>query len=431
MTPQPALGPGDHVVVVGAGHAGVQCIDSLRSGGYTGSITLLSRESARPYQRPPLSKDFIAGAGAPEPMPLRGEAFFDDAGVRALWGVSAQHIDTGAREVTTDAGERIGYTALVLATGAHNRRLGVPGEDLGGIVSLRTLADATRARAALATARQAVVVGAGFVGLEFAAAARTRGVEVTVIAPTERPLRRSVSPALSGFLAERHALEGVRLELGTSVASFQPGTPGSGREGRVASLVTADGRALPADVVVVGVGVSPAVALAAGAGLAVEDGVMVDGALRTSDPHVLAIGDCSSFPSAHAGRQVRIESVQNATDQARHAAAVLLGREPGPYSDLPWFWSHQGSTKLQIAGLIRHGVHSVVRGDQASGRFSVFSFAGGADDARLVAVESVNSPADHIAARRLLGAGLTLSPHDAADPAFELKAYSRSGPVPA
>jgi 3-phenylpropionate/trans-cinnamate dioxygenase ferredoxin reductase subunit len=251
------------------------------------------------------------------------------------------------------------------------------------------------------------------------------------VAPTERPLRRSVSPAVSAFLAERHALDGVRLELGTAVAALLPGQPRSGREDRGVSVATADGRELPADVVIVGVGASPAAELAAAAGLAVRDGVTVDGALRTSDPHILAIGDCASFPSPHAGRRVRLESVQNATDQARHAAAVLLGADTRPYAELPWFWSHQGSTKVQIAGLTRQGARCVVRGETASGRFSVFSFDVSGAEARLVAVESVNSPADHLAARRVLGAGRHLTPEDAADPTFDLKAYSRAAPVPA
>jgi 3-phenylpropionate/trans-cinnamate dioxygenase ferredoxin reductase subunit len=224
-------------------------------------------------------------------------------------------------------------------------------------------------------------------------------------------------------------MDGARLQLGTSVAAIHAGAPGSGREGRVASVATDDGRELPADVVVVAIGASPAAGLAAAAGLAVRDGVTVDGALRTSDPHVLAIGDCASFPSPHAGHRIRLESVQNATDQARHAAAVLLGTDAGPYGELPWFWSHQGRTKLQIAGLSPHGAHRVVRGDRAAGRFSVFSFDTSSGAPRLVAVESVNSPGDHLAARRILAAGRALSPHDAADPAFDVKAYSRAEPA--
>lgn len=418
----------DHVVVVGAGHAGVQFVDSLRTGGFPGPITLLSRESELPYQRPPLSKDFISAADDAQPLPLRGERFFEDSGIRALWGVSAAEVDRAAQEIVTSTGERIVYTALVLATGADNRSLGVEGEDLGGVVSLRTLADARAARAALVGARHAVVVGAGFVGLEFAAGARTLGVDVTVVAPTDRPLRRSVSPAVSAFLARRHTLDGLRLELGTGVAALR------GEHGRVTAVVTTDGRELPADTVVVGVGVSPATALAAAAGLAVDaetGGVTVDGALRTSDPHIFAIGDCASFPSTHAGRTIRLESVQNATDHARHLASVLLGEDPGEYRELPWFWSHQGPTKVQIAGLRRPGAHCVVRGDHVSGKFSVFSFDGAHEGAALLAVESVNSPADHMAARRILGAGRPLSPENLADPSFDVKAYSRAVPVTA
>ncbi|MGN6404727.1 NAD(P)/FAD-dependent oxidoreductase [Sinomonas sp.] len=415
-----------HIVVVGAGQAGVQLVDSLRAGGYGGRLTVLSRESERPYQRPPLSKDFVAGGSQAEPLRLRGESFFDDAGVDARWGVSAVAIDRARRRVRTSDGEWLAYDALVLATGADSRALGVPGEHLGGVHRLRTLDDARAASAGLASARRVAVVGAGFIGLEFAAAARARGLDVTVISPTARPLRRSVSPAVSAYLVDRHELDGVRFELCEGVSAISGVDDDAGR---VAAVVLASGRALPADLVVVGVGVTPASALAADAGLAVEDdgGIAVDGSLRTSDPAIFAIGDCASFPSPHAGRRVRLESVQNATDHARHAAAALLGQDAGPYAELPWFWSHQGKVKLQIAGLSRPGASTVLRGDPASGKFSVFAF----DDGALVSVESVNSPADHLAARRLLAVGTPLSPDEAADSAFDLKAYSRSAPVPA
>jgi 3-phenylpropionate/trans-cinnamate dioxygenase ferredoxin reductase subunit len=413
-----------HIVVVGAGQAGVQLVDSLRAGGYGGRLTLLSRESERPYQRPPLSKDFVAGGREAEPLRLRGELFFDDAGVGAQWGVSAVAIDRSGRRVQTSDGEWITYDALVLATGADSRGLGVPGEHLAGVHRLRTLDDARSASGALESARHVVVVGAGFIGLEFAAGARARGLDVTVVSPTARPLRRSVTPAVSAYLTERHELDGVRFELSEGVAALSGGDDDAGR---VAAVVLTSGRTLPADLVVVGVGVTPASALAAEAGVAIEGdgGIAVDGSLRTSDPTIFAIGDCASFPSRHAGRRVRLESVQNATDHARHAAAVLLEQDPGPYAELPWFWSHQGKVKLQIAGLVRPGASAVLRGDPASGKFSVFTF----DDGELASVESVNSPADHLAARRLLAAGTALSPDEAADPAFDLKTYSRSVPV--
>jgi 3-phenylpropionate/trans-cinnamate dioxygenase ferredoxin reductase subunit len=417
---------GGPIVVVGAGQAGVQLVDSLRAGGHAGPLTLLSREAERPYQRPPLSKDFIAGGPAGEPLHLRGRSFFEDAGVDARWGVSAARVDRISRQVETSAGESLPYSTLVLATGADSRMLGVRGERLGGVHPLRTLADARASSAALDQAKHVVVVGAGFIGLEFAAAARARGRSVTIVSPTARPLRRAVSPVVSAHLAERHELDGVRFELGEGVAELR-GTATDAD--RVAAVVTTSGREIPADLVVVGVGVSPASELAATAGLALDDdgGIAVDGALRTSDPAIFAIGDCASFPSLHAGQRVRLESVQNATDQARHVASMLLGRDPEPYSDLPWFWSHQGGLKLQIAGLWRAGASTVVRGNLTSGRFSVFGF----DDGELVSVESVNSPADHLAARRILGTGLPLSPGQARDPDFDLKAYSRIVPVSA
>lgn len=269
------------IVVVGAGHAGVQLVDSLRAGGYAGPLTLLSREAERPYRRPPLSKDFVAGGPNAEPLRLRGASFFEDAGVDVRWGVSAVHIDPGARRVRTTSGEWLPFGSLVLATGADARRLGVPGEDLGGVCPLRTLDDARTARAALENARHVVVIGAGFIGLEFAAAARARGLDVTVVSPTARPLRRSVSPAVSAYLSERHEFDGVRFELGDGAAELRASCA---EPGRVAEVVTVSGRALPADLVVVGVGVSPASGLAASAGLALDadGGIAVDGSLRTS-----------------------------------------------------------------------------------------------------------------------------------------------------
>ncbi len=415
----------DHILVVGAGHAGVQLIDSLRAGGYDGRLTLLSREAGPPYQRPPLSKDVIAGGPSAAPLLLRGAGFFDDARVDVRWGVDAERIARDVREVITSTGERLGYTTLILATGADSRRLDVPGEDLAGVFSLRTLDDARAASAALDGARRAVVVGAGFIGLEFAAGARARGVEVTLVSPTERPLRRVVSPAVSAYLAKRHTLDGVRLELGERVARLRESDGGAGRR-RVGAVVTASGREFPADLVLVGVGAKPASGLASAAGLelAPDGGVAVDASLRSSDPAIFAIGDCSSFLSVHAGGRVRLESVQNATDQARYLASALLGADPAPYGELPWFWSHQGATKVQLAGLGRADAIRVVRGDVGAGRFSVFSYDGG----DLVCVESVNSPADHLAARRLLAAGRSVDPTEAADPGFDLKAYSRAIP---
>jgi 3-phenylpropionate/trans-cinnamate dioxygenase ferredoxin reductase subunit len=322
-------------------------------------------------------------------------------------------------------GSSLGYDKLVLATGAVNRDLQVPGRELDGIYGLRTLADAEAIHQRLATARRAVVIGAGFIGLEFAAAAKARGIEVTVLEYADRPMARALTPATSAWFAQAHRDMGTVLRLGEGIASFA-----DDGAGHVAAAVSTTGASYPADLVLVGVGVSPRTELAEAAGLAVDNGIAVDGMLRTSDADILALGDCASYPSVHAGAHVRLESVQNATDQARHAARTILGTHgagTGEYAELPWFWSQQGPVKLQIAGLSAPGDDTVLRGDPATGRFSVFCYRGGA----LAAVESVNQPADHMAARRILAAGRTPAPEQAADPDFDLKAWSRAVPAAA
>ncbi|NKX53201.1 FAD-dependent oxidoreductase [Arthrobacter sp. E918] len=416
------------MVVVGNGQAGIQLADSLRKEGHSGPITVIGEEEHFPYQRPPLSKDYLvaaAGGGAPAPLPLRAGKFFADNDVDSLLGVAVAGIDRAGHTVTLADGTVLGYSKLVLATGAANRGLTVPGAGLAGIHGLRTLADAEAVHAALGTARRVVVIGAGFIGLEFAAAARARGLEVTVLEYAGRPMARALSPAMSEWFAAAHADMGTVLRLGEGIASFQ-----DDGAGHVAAAVSTTGTVYPADLVLAGVGVSPRTELAEAAGLVVENGVAVDASLRTSDPDIYALGDCASYPQAHAGIRLRLESVQNATDQARHLARTLAGTHPDgqqPYADLPWFWSQQGPLKLQIAGLMHPGDETVVRGDPAAGKFSVFCFRRG----ELTAAESVNQPADHLAARRLLTHKLPLTPEQATDPDFDLKAYSKAVPVPA
>jgi 3-phenylpropionate/trans-cinnamate dioxygenase ferredoxin reductase component len=404
----------DNVVIVGNGQAGIQLVDSLRTEGYAGRITVLGEEAYFPYQRPPLSKDYMSEAGNPQPLPLRAERFFAEHDVDSRLGVSVTAIDRGARTVTLDGGSRLAYSTLVLATGAANRELSVPGSGLAGIHGLRTLSDAEAVHARLAAARSVVVIGAGFIGLEFAAAARKRGLDVTVLEFADRPMGRALSPAMSGYFAGAHERMGVTLRFGEGIASFE------GRDGRVSAAVSTAGHTYPADLVLVGIGVIPRTDLAAAAGLPVDNGIAVDAGLRTRDPDIFALGDCASYPSRHAGARTRLESVQNATDQARHLARSILGSSEG-YAGLPWFWSQQGPLKLQIAGLSQHADQTVLRGDPAAGKFSVFCYRNG----ELAAVESVNHPADHMAARRLLGQARSISPADAADPAFDFKAYSR------
>ncbi|TWH72754.1 NAD(P)/FAD-dependent oxidoreductase [Modestobacter roseus] len=409
-----------HVVVIGAGHAGVQVAESLRTGGHDGRVTLVGDEDALPYQRPPLSKDFLAPGDTAEPLPLRGARFYAENGIDLRTGVTATVLDRRRRTVVLDDGDELHYSALVLATGAANRTLAVTGSDLAGVHDLRTLADAERLRADLEQARSAAVVGAGFIGLEFAAAARARGLAVTVLETTDRPMGRALTADMSTHLADAHRAMGSDLRLGEGLAGIR------GRDGRVTGLVSGAGAEYAADVVLIGVGVRPRDELATAAGLVVDDGIVVDAHLRTSDPDVYAIGDCASFPIPGLGGRRRLESVQNATDQGRHVAQQILGA-PAGYGELPWFWSNQGSLRLQIAGLAQPGDTTVVCGDRPGGRFSVLAFRDGA----LVAVESLNRAADHVAARRVLSGAVTPTPEQAADPAFSLKDFAKqSAPVP-
>jgi 3-phenylpropionate/trans-cinnamate dioxygenase ferredoxin reductase subunit len=408
----------EKIVIVGNGQAGIQLVDSLRLEGHTGAITVIGEEPHFPYHRPPLSKDYLAAGKAPQPLPLRAAKFFADNDVDSRLGVCATAVDRDSRTVALDDRSRLGYSTLVLATGAANRELNVPGSTLGGIHGLRTLSDAEAIHAGLEGARSVVVIGAGFIGMEFAAAARQRGLDVTVLEFADRPMARALSPAMSAYFADAHERSGVKLRFGEGIAAFQ------GRDGHVSAAVSTTGQAYPADLVLVGIGVVPRTELAVSAGLAVDNGIIVDGTMRTADPAIFALGDCASYPSHQAGARTRLESVQNATDQARHTARSILGSSDG-YTGLPWFWSQQGPLKLQIAGLSRHGDETVLRGDPAAGRFSVFCYRNG----ELAAVESVNHPADHMAARRLLGQGRSITPEQAVNPEFDFKAHSQSVPA--
>jgi 3-phenylpropionate/trans-cinnamate dioxygenase ferredoxin reductase subunit len=402
----------ERVVIVGAGHGGVQVADSLRSGGFDGTVTVVGNEHALPYQRPPLSKDFLAGSGEAQALPLRARRFFAENRIDLRTGVTVRAVDRSRHAVVLDDAEELAYSALVLATGADTRTLDVPGIGLAGVHELRTLTDAERLRDGLATARSVVVVGAGFIGLEFAAAARKRDVEVTVLEAAERPMERAVSPATSEFFTDAHRRMGTALHLGEGLAAV------AGHHGSVTAAVGTSGREYPADLVLLGVGVRPRDELARGAGLATDNGVVVDEHLRTADPAVYAIGDCAGFPSS--GTRLRLESVQNATDQGRHVAGMILGGRTS-YAEVAWFWTNQGPLRLQIAGLARPADSMVISGDVHGGRFSVFRFR----DERLVAVESLNRPADHMAARRVLASGNLPTPDQVAAPAFSLKDHAK------
>ncbi|GAA1420284.1 NAD(P)/FAD-dependent oxidoreductase [Agrococcus citreus] len=401
------------IVIVGAGHAGVEAAEALRREGHEGAIVLVDAAPDLPYQRPPLSKEYVAQAG-PAPLPLRGPSFYSERRIELRLGEAAARIDRARREVELEGGERIGYDALVLAVGAHGRVAACEGADLDGIIGLRTVRDAEVMRERLERAQRVVVVGAGFIGLEFASAAEDRGVPTTVIDFAARPMQRVLSPAMSARFGRLHTDRGATLVFGEGLERFE-----SDGQDRVGAVVGTSGTRYPADLVVVGLGVVPAVALAEHAGLRIDNGIAVDETLRSSDPAIFAIGDCASYPSAHWPGRIRLEAVQNATDQARTVARSILGRDE-PYTAVPWFWTVQAGEKLQIAGIARPDMGTVVLGDPSTGRCSVLGFS----DGTLVCVESVQAPADHMAARRILAGRRRPTIEEASAEGFSLKAFA-------
>ncbi len=404
--------PGYGVVIVGAGHAGFQLAASLRQHGFDGKVTLIGDEPGLPYQRPPLSKDYLLGKIGLSLLLMRPEAFYRDQRIDYLPEVRVTAIERAAGRVQLAGGERLGYEHLVLAAGARNRVPPLPGAELDGVCYLRTLAETDDLRDRLAAAERVVIIGAGFIGLEFAAVARAKGKDVHVVELVDRVMARVVCPDTSAYFADAHRAAGVEFSFGARVERI------GGNGGRVEHVVLADGRSLPADLVIVSIGVLPNEELAAAAGLAVENGIVVNGQLLTADEKISAIGDCVSFPSKHSLRNpVRLEAVQNATDHARCVADRLLGK-PRAYDALPWFWSEQGALRLQIAGLTTGFQQVVLRGSPESGGFSAFCYAGD----KLLGVESINRPADHAHVRRLLAAGRQVAPEQAADDSFDLRA---------
>lgn len=397
------------VLIVGAGHAGFQLAVSLRQAGYGGPVGLINDEAHLPYQRPPLSKAYLKGSGGPDSLMFRPEKFYHDQHVDLI-ADRVVTIDRSARKLVCASGASRAYKHLVLATGARNRLLDIPNANLEDVLYLRTLDESEVLRQRFVSGRRVVVVGAGFIGLEFAATARAKGLEVDVVELAPRVMARAVTPEISAFFQRRHTEAGIRLHFGVQATSL------TSSEGRVTGVTLSDGRQLAADLVVVGVGVLPNVELAAEADLPVASGIIVDEHLLTADPDISAIGDCALFASVRFGAPLRLESVQNATDQARCVAARLTG-DTKSYDGLPWFWSDQGPDKLQIAGLTTGYDQVVVRGDAEQASFSAFCFKAG----RLIGIESVNRGSDHVFGRRVLAANGSIAPEQAADSAFDLK----------
>ncbi|HBK91639.1 MAG TPA: pyridine nucleotide-disulfide oxidoreductase [Parvularcula sp.] len=399
-------------VIIGAGQAGAQGAQSLRAAGYEGRIILLGEEPAAPYQRPPLSKAYLQGTLSADRLALKPEAFYAQNGVDLRLGVKAAAIDRKNARVAIEGGEAIAYDRLLLATGAPPRRLHCPGTELTGVHYLRTIADCEGLRPVLAGARRLVIVGAGYIGLEVAASARKAGREVTVLEAQARVLQRVAGPEISAFFESLHRAHGVDLRLGAALSHFE----GRGRIERAALM---SGETIDCDAALIGVGAMPAIELAKDAGLAIDNGVTTDEHAATSDPAIYAAGDCASHPSKLYGRRMRLESVPNAIEQAKVAAANMAGGSL-VYDAVPWFWSDQYDVKLQTAGVAEGADETVVRGDPAAARFTVWSLKEG----RVLAVDAVNDPGGFLAAKKIIAAKTPLDAKTLADPATDLKSLA-------
>ena len=400
------------IVIVGAGQAAMQAVDTLRRRGFAGELTLVGDEPSPPYQRPPLSKKYLAGSVDRERLLIRPAAFFADHAVTTHFGHRVTDIARRERHVRLDDGRVLPYDALLLATGSRPRPLLAPGRELAGVHYLRTIADADRIREECAAGGRVVIIGGGYIGLEVAATARERGMEVTVLEMAPRVMSRVTSPAVSAFYEAEHARHGVRIHCNENVRALH----GDARTGRVRAVLTEGGGEYAADLVIAGVGVAPADELARAAGLECENGVVTDAHCRTADEAIYAAGDCASHLNRQYGRHMRLESVDNAFEQGTTVALNLLGTET-VHDKVPWFWSDQFDLKLIIVGVGAGYDSAIVRGSPATRSFSICYLRGG----ELVALDSINTPKDQMAARKLIAAHVRPQPDKLADPAIPLK----------
>ncbi|WP_353142850.1 NAD(P)/FAD-dependent oxidoreductase [Acinetobacter pragensis] len=403
------------VVIIGGGHAGCSCAKALRHEQFNGEIVLISNESELPYHRPPLSKSFIKDETEMEfsKLSLQPENFYEKYNIDLRLDTAVSEIDPDDQLVKLYHGDMLHYDYLVLATGTRPRQLPLPGLELDGVMSLRTLQDARKLRLAMQKVQNTVIIGGGFIGLELASTARAMSKNVTVLEHTPRVLGRSVAPLVSDYIADMHRANGIQIETGVFINEFV------GENGQVTGVKCQHG-IVPAELVLVGVGAIPNTELADQAGLQCENGIVVNHSMQTNHANIFAIGDCANHQNAFAGeRRIRLESVQNANDQALTVAKMILSNnaEQIEYKSVPWFWTDQGDVRLQMTGLSFDTSDYVIRGDLKSGRFSVFHYA----KDKLVAIDSVNQPVDHMVARKLLEAGITPSKIQAADMNTNLK----------
>jgi 3-phenylpropionate/trans-cinnamate dioxygenase ferredoxin reductase subunit len=386
-----------HIVIAGAGHAGGSAAAMLRQLGWQGAITLIGEEPIPPYQRPPLSKAWLTGEATAESLALRPAKFYPDATIDLQLNTSVTGIDRTAKTVTLSDGATLAYDCLILALGARARRLSLPGAGLDGVLELRSAADADQLKAALRPGARLAVIGGGYIGLEAAASARALGAEVVVIERESRVLARVAGPILSDFFQAFHRAQGVTIEVDAQVAGLE-GAREQVSAGRVSGVRLSDGRLIGCDVALIGVGAVANDDLARACGLSCQNGIVVDLAARTDDPAIFAIGDCTFRPLPLYQRMGRLESVPNALEQAKQAAATICGK-PSPAPEVPWFWSDQYDLRLQIAGLPFDATEIAVRGDVAAGKFALFHLQ---PDGTVQAVEAVNASTEFMGGRRII-----------------------------
>jgi 3-phenylpropionate/trans-cinnamate dioxygenase ferredoxin reductase component len=398
------------VVIVGAGHGGVQAAASLREEGFDGPITLVGDEAELPYHKPPLSKTFIKDPAA-QPQMLRADIFYRNNRIDLRLGSFVERIDLAGKRLELGDGSHIPFDAAILATGSRPRELRLAGSELAGVLSLRSVADARSIRDLSARVEDVVILGGGFIGLEIAATLTLGGRRVTVVEAQDRLLGRAVAPSISAHVRQRLEAMGIRILTQTTIERLE------GENGHLSGALTSRGERLPAQMAIIGIGVVPNVELAQAAGLKLANGIWVDGQLRSSQPEIFAIGDVASYRHVFSNSDVRLESVQNATDHAKLTARIITGHE-GHYDSVPWFWSDIGDMKLQMVGLASASDSNVVVGDVADNKFSVYHYSG----SRLIAIESVNRPADHMLGRKMLGAGFSPKPEIVQAGADALKA---------
>jgi 3-phenylpropionate/trans-cinnamate dioxygenase ferredoxin reductase subunit len=396
------------MLIVGAGLAGLTVAEALRTDGFDGNITLLGDEAHEPYHRPPLSKAFLLGEMEEAQLHMRAPELLAKKAITLRVGTGVAAIDPAAKSVTLADGTTLTYDGLALCTGSRLRTLPLAGADAKGVYGLRSLDDAKGIAHALHTAQHVVVIGGGFIGLEVAAAARKKGKQVTVLEAADRLMARVVAPLVSQFYLDLHSRQGVDVVLGAMVSELVT------MNGNIAAVKTRDGRSFAADVLIVGIGILPNQELAQQAGLTCQGGIVVDACSRTSDPFIVAAGDCTARQLAD-GTWRRLESVQNASEQAKSAAAALLGKERA-FTAAPWFWSDQFDVKLQMVGLSAGFDQVVTRGQPADKKFSAYYYRAG----QLIAVDSLNQPAEHMGARKLLAQGLSPSAEQLVDTGFAL-----------